>query len=361
MKIATHPFLQHAAGSPLGEVLLAAARIAAHDGAALIMGEAGVGAAEVAQLIHDHGSRRARPLVRVACGGASEASLHRCLFGEDTDLEYRAGLFGAARQGTLVLEEISALPLGVQARLMNAMFMTGSTDALSAGRSVQLLATSTVDLATACSEGRFRRDLLDLFVCSLVIPPLRVRRDDAVAIANACWAKLGHQRELSSETLEFVRCSQWAGNAAAVASFAAQLSLQSTVDACCPSASEEAPSAAPASMPLDPGEATDPSPFALDASVLAKVHARGMPAFLDELECALIAWALQQRGGVRLEAAKLLGVKRTTLVEKLRRREALVGAAEASLRAHFAAPANEATPGVQELAIATPSKIASEG
>jgi sigma-54 dependent transcriptional regulator, flagellar regulatory protein len=312
--------LRHASASAMAEVLSAARRIAAADANALLLGEAGLGKAALALHIHREGARADGPFLRVRCEGASERALHRALFGDD-DLGYMGGLFGAARGGTLVMEEMAELPPGVQATLVNALWSTGSADTLCAGRPVRVIATTSRPIDAALAGSRLRRDLVDLLAVPLVVPPLRDRREDAAFIARACWDRLAIGSALGPEALEVVSAYPWPGNVRQLEAFVVRLATSCAGAKVGRADAERALPREGAHEPLSTGTGEAADLPSLDRDELARqLHALGLSGLLDALEQSVIQWALGKTSGSRKAAADLLGMKRTTLVEKLRRR-----------------------------------------
>ena len=317
--------LQHSVNSPFEKALSLAARVAASNINALVAGEAGVGASALARHIHALSDRAEQPLVTVRCEGASEAALHRALFGDDCDLRFRTGLFAAAQGSTLVIEEIGEMPQNLQAMFMNALCTTGSAHPVFGPRAARLIATTSRGVRELGAGNTLRRDLADVFACEIEVPPLRSRAADVRLIARACWESLGIGRELTDDALEFLARQSWSGNARELEAFVVRLASSCTADAV--GALDVARVLRPSrrkdhedpvemvvqdSVPLVTLEAT---------SVIEQVRSVGLQPFLHQVEDAVIDWALAQAAGSRQRAANLLGMKRTTLVEKLRRRD----------------------------------------
>ena len=185
-----------AAAAPASRALLAmAARVASHDVGVIIEGATGTGKEGLARLVHTLSPRRDCPLVAVNCAALPEAMLEATLFGHERGAFSGAvgaspGLFRAANGGTLLLDEISELPLALQAKLLRVL---QEREVLPIGAvrpekvDVRIIAAANRDLAADVAAGRFRADLFyRLAVFPLRTIPLCQRRADIIAIA-AQW------------------------------------------------------------------------------------------------------------------------------------------------------------------------------
>jgi sigma-54 specific flagellar transcriptional regulator A len=355
----------HAPGSPIADVIRAARRVAASDANVLITGETGTGKEVFARFLHENSARRARPLVAVNCGAIPEALLESELFGHVRGaftgaIQSRRGRIAAADGGTLFLDEIGELPLALQVKLLRVLQdrvyePVGSTESVSAD--FRLVAATNRDLAAEVEAGRFRQDLyFRLVVCPIEVPPLRERGADVVCLFEQFWAQRGETRPVEPAVLDALRAHRWPGNVRELENLVERLSVCAegrnirVTDlppslrrfAPAPGAIPEvrpataapapAPEAAPAADDVRPPEAPTltPIPGALvaetgglpvpDPRVLG-TGAIDLARILRGLEDAYIDAALARTGGNKKAAADLLGLQRTTLVEKLRRRQ----------------------------------------
>lgn len=206
-------------------VIELACRVAATDCTVLVTGESGTGKEVLARFIHRQSPRAGRPFVAVNCAAIPEAMLEGVLFGYERGAftgahAAHAGKFEQAQGGTLLLDEISEMPIGLQAKLLRVL-QEREVDRIG-GRvpvslDVRVIATSNRRLVEEVREGRFREDLYyRLAVFPLEIAPLRERREDILPIAMQWMALHGAGRvlpALSAPAVDALLSHDWPGNA----------------------------------------------------------------------------------------------------------------------------------------------------
>jgi sigma-54 specific flagellar transcriptional regulator A len=344
--------LVHGPESPILDLVRTCGRIAASDATVLITGETGVGKEVFARLIHEKSPRASRALVPVNCGAIPEALLESELFGHVRGAftgatSARRGRIAAAEGGTLFLDEIGELPLSLQVKLLRVLQErsyepVGSTEPVPAN--FRLVAATNKDLAAEVEAGRFRRDLYyRLLVCPIEVPPLRSRRGDVPHLFAHFWTGRGEARAVEPQVLKLLEEHAWPGNVRELENLIERLSVcaegatirvadlpphlrpDSAMVRPLPAAAREpaprrdAPTVAAEVHPLF--RVVEPPPAAGGAVDLDGEHPVDLPAMLRRLEDAYIDAALARTNGNRKAAADLLGLQRTTLVEKLRRRQ----------------------------------------
>jgi DNA-binding NtrC family response regulator len=175
-----------------------ARRVAKVDSTVLITGESGSGKERIARLVHDESTRAAGPFIAVNCGAITETLLESELFGHTRGAftgatQDRPGLFEAANNGTLLLDEVGEVSAGMQVKLLRALQereIRRVGENKSRRIDVRVVAATNRDLALRVASGDFRQDLYyRLKVVELHVPPLRERRDDALPLARVLLAE----------------------------------------------------------------------------------------------------------------------------------------------------------------------------
>lgn len=179
--------------APLVELKHTLAQVARSSATVLLTGETGTGKALCARALHEQSPRASGPFLTVTCGAVPDSLLEAELFGVDDGAELRPGRFERAAGGTLLIEEVSALPLPLQVKLLRALQDREIERAGNRGVvfavDVRVVATSDVDLDALVAAGRFRADLrAQLDVVALSLPALRDRDGDIAVLASAWLA-----------------------------------------------------------------------------------------------------------------------------------------------------------------------------
>lgn len=208
------------------QVLLVSHNVAQVDSTVLLSGESGTGKEILAKYIHRHSKRSEEAFIAVNCANLPEHLVESELFGYErgsftgASKEGKAGLFEAAQKGTLFLDEIAEIPLSLQAKLLRVL-ETGEIRRLGSNidRKIdfRLIAAANKDLKKMVDEGLFRSDLYyRLNVIPIIIPPLRERPEDIVALSlrflDNFNRKYGLEVEFDSETFEALQSYNWPGN-----------------------------------------------------------------------------------------------------------------------------------------------------
>jgi len=294
------------------------------DSTVLITGESGTGKEVTATLIHQASRRRNRPFVAVSCALFSETLIESELFGHERGaftgaIKDRPGRFELAEGGTLFLDDIDDVPLGLQVKLLRVL-QNRTVERLGGTRTVpvnvRVIAGTKHDLRQMVAEGKFREDLYyRLNVLPLTLPPLRERREDIPELMDHFFEQA--RRRSGADPIavpELVRQAfvryPWPGNVRELENACeriAQTCTCGTVGAGCLvfdmlAQDLDQPIATTLAEAL-PREAT---PIALDDR-------------LRELESSLITWALRMSAGNKSKAAELLKIKRSTLGDRINR------------------------------------------
>ena len=273
----------------------------------LITGESGTGKELVARAIHYRGPRASAPFVPVNCGGIPEGLLESELFGHVKGaftgaIESRAGFFQTADGGTIFLDEISETSLSMQVKLLRVLqdkevCMVGSSKTRKVD--ARVIAATNKDLLGLVNKGVFREDLFyRLNVITIAMPPLREREDDILLLINHIARK--YTRELgrpaprfSESALQVLRNYQWPGNVRELENVIQRLVIMSECELI------EVPDL----------------PSLMRFSALSTA---GLNRTLAEVEAEHIRNVLASVDGNKTKAAKMLGIDRKTLREKMK-------------------------------------------
>ena len=297
-----------ACGEPESARLLALAeRIAASEATVLIQGETGTGKEGLARFIHACSPRARGPFIAVNCAALPETMLEAILFGHAKGSFTGAsgegeGLFRAANGGTLLLDEVAELPLGLQAKLLRAL---QEKEVLPVGAvrpepvDVRVLACANRELAAEVAGGRFRSDLYwRLNVVPLQLQPLRARRLDIRAIAAALVVR--HSLAgipvawPTAAALDRLMSHSWPGNA------------------------RELDNVIQRALLLRDGQRIEAGDLSIDADPApARAHVARLNEAAREAEAQLIRDALSATGGHRVRTAERLGISERTLRYRL--------------------------------------------
>jgi two-component system response regulator FlrC len=211
---------------PMAKLLAIAERVAQSNATVLVQGESGTGKELLARFIHQRSDRSDKPFVAMNCAALPDNLVESELFGYDKGAftgatRSRRGKFEQAQGGTLVLDEISEMPLGLQAKLLRVL-QEKEVDPIGGRKpipvDVRIVATCNRELARLVKDGTFRQDLYyRLHVIPLKIPPLRERKDDIpllVAHFKDKFSRLHHAPglEISSQAMARLTGWSWPGN-----------------------------------------------------------------------------------------------------------------------------------------------------
>ena len=286
------------------------ARVLNTDLAVLITGESGTGKSLIGRAIHDFSDRRSLPFIT-----ASAADLQ--------DIEGPAQILARAKGGTIIFDEITDIPLDVQARIVR--MMDGPADNLP-----RFMATSQADLTHAMEEGELRQDLYyRLSGAAIAVPALRDRVDDIPLLVEHFFARSEREgaplRQLTPDAMEMVRSHPWPGNVRQLENAIRRLVLTARTDEISKLDVAGVLGGQPENEPasgVEDGEKLSASIgrhlrryFDLHGNILPPPGL--YPRILKEMETPLIEIALEATGGNQAKCADLLGINRNTLRKKI--------------------------------------------
>ncbi|MFB3855386.1 MAG: sigma-54-dependent transcriptional regulator [Vicinamibacterales bacterium] len=274
----------------------------------LILGESGTGKELLARAVHAESPRRQGPFVAVSCAALTETLLESELFGHEKGsftgaVARRKGKFEAADGGTLFLDEIGDITPKLQLDLLRVLedrrfFRVGGSDSVQVD--VRIIAATNKDLKKAVDEGRFREDLYyRLNVIPIVIPPLRDRLEDIPLLVEHLLEQLGAETgkrvdSLSPEAMRLLMAHSWPGNVR---------ELRNILER---------------GVVVASGRVVQAADLGLMPAAPVLTGTEG-PASLEEVERRHIAGVLHETGGNISQSARILGIDRATLYNKIKR------------------------------------------
>ncbi len=298
------------------QLLALVRRVARADPPVLILGETGVGKEVIARIVHAWSRRAGAPLVELNCAALPEPLAESELFGHvrgafTNATADRVGRLEAASGGTIFLDEVGELPLGVQAKLLRVLedkrvVPVGSNEPRAAD--VRVLAATNRDLAKEVDCGRFRADLYyRLNVVAVLVPPLRTRRKDISLLAHHFVAEIGRRMGLAPlrippTTAQVLTAYDWPGNVRQLRNVIERAVTMAT-------GAELEPALLPAEL--------HQAPCTMSLPTLPASHFARLDDELKALERRRIEEALLASGGVQSRAASLIGMPLRTLERKI--------------------------------------------
>jgi len=289
-------------------------RLADVDSTVLITGESGVGKGVIARLLHENGSRKGYPFVKVNCGAIPENLIESELFGYESGAvtgsrrEGKKGLFETADKGTIFLDEISELPLNLQVKLLQVIqereiVRVGGVESIPIN--VRIIAATNKDLLTLVNEGKFREDLYyRLNVVPINIPPLRERPEDIIPMIriflNENNKKMKEHKEIDSKAIAILIKYPWPGNVRELQNIIERLVITT-----------KGSTILPQNLPSFIHEAVKGGDTRIPA-------AKSLKAALEHAEREILLKAKKQYKTTRA-MAKALGVSQPTIVRKLQK------------------------------------------
>ncbi len=329
-------------------------KVADSDSTVLICGESGTGKEVVAKRIHFQSLRADKPFIPINCGAIPEALLESELFGHEKGaftgaINTRLGRFELANGGTLFFDEIGEMPYPLQVKLLRAIQerefeRIGGTKSIQVN--VRILAATNIDLEEAVLEKRFRKDLFyRLNVIPLNLPSLKDRKEDIPLLIAYFLERFNQKKQtaitgISNEAMAILMAYPWPGNIRELENIVERVVVLKGEGSVLP---EDLPekitethkgAIAPFREELLAG-ATFPEGVApqtesrdvfqcvstpMETSFEIPDEGISLPQLVEDFENRMIKQALEKANGVKSRAAALLGLNRTTLVEKLKRR-----------------------------------------
>jgi TyrR family helix-turn-helix protein/PAS domain S-box-containing protein len=290
-------------------------RLSDVDSTVLLTGESGVGKGVIAKLLHENGSRRDFPFVKVNCGAIPENLIESELFGYESGAftgsrkDGKKGLFETANKGTIFLDEISELPHNLQVKLLQVIqereiTRVGGVESIPIN--VRIISATNQDLMSLVHEGKFREDLYyRLNVVPISIPPLRERPEDIIPMIriflNRINIKMKEHKDIDSKTIAILMKYPWPGNVRELQNIIERLVIttKGTV-------------IQPENLPSFIYEAAN------GVEALGKSTSKSLSEAMNHAEREILLKAQEQYKTTRA-MAKALGISQPTVVRKLRK------------------------------------------
>jgi DNA-binding NtrC family response regulator len=293
-------------------------RVSGASATVIILGESGSGKELVANAIHHLSDRRQRPFIAINCGALPETLIESELFGHERGsftgaARTHRGCFERANGGTLLLDEITEMPVDMQVRLLRVLesgrfSRVGGDGEITAD--VRVIAASNRDLRAAVASGKLREDLMyRLCVIPVSVPPLRERGDDAMLLAEMFLERLndehGTAKTFAAEARQSIATYRWPGNVRELKNVVHRAYVLSDAEV-------EVDTGAEFIAPIVPAAAQARADAASGNEVRIRVGTS-----LDNAERALIMATLRALDGSKSKAAHVLGISLKTLYNRL--------------------------------------------
>ena len=313
--------------SPIKEVYKMIGRVAASDVSVLLTGESGTGKELVAKAIHKYSDRSDRPFIAINCAAIPDSLLESELFGFEkgsfTDASHmKEGKFEIADKGTLFLDEVADMSLTLQAKLLRVL-QEGTFERLGSNKvikvDVRVISATNKNLENAIANKSFREDLYyRLKVISITLPPLRVHPEDIPLLTNYFLSR--HCQEMKKplvtvppETMEGLLKYSWPGNVRELENLLKRALLLSKNNVITPDLLQaELTSAAPISTEISKQIHSGFIPESLE-----KYEGTLFKHVIEQVEKEVIEKALAHCKGNQVKTAKLLGISRAMLIERI--------------------------------------------
>ena len=327
-------------GTSLAEVFRTLEKVAPTDSTVLVTGESGTGKELLVRALHEKSRRRDKPFVPINCGAIPKELLESELFGHEKGafthaIRSRPGRFELADSGTVFLDEIGEMDLLLQVKILRVLQereieRVGGQGARKVD--VRIVAATNRNLEGEVAAGRFREDLFyRLNVIPLHLPPLRERGEDILLLTGHflqyfCALKKRPPLKLHADVERALEAYPWPGNVRELENLTERLSIlcdgNTVLLEDLPVKIIDQVGEIAKLPPLRPKTSIVqvPAGFAWPTVADLREKGLGLKEFLDTAEERLLVEALSMADGVKNQAAEILGTKRTTLIEKLKKR-----------------------------------------
>lgn len=305
------------------EVYKLIGRVAASDASILVTGESGSGKELVARAIHNYSDRSRKPFIAINCAAIPETLLESELFGYDKGAftgaqRDKPGKFEEAHEGTLFLDEIGDMGLLLQSKLLRVL-QEGTVDRLGSSKTikvnVRIIAATNKSLESLIEKQSFREDLYyRIRVITISLPPLRMRKNDIPLLVNHFLAKANNENiTIHPDAMQRLMNHSWPGNIRELENTLKRAVVLSKGNVIMPQQiTEDQPTPQQPPVPANRlNHYLSQDIIALEGEIFERVS--------RQVEKDLISWALARTGNNQVKAAKLLGISRVMLHERMER------------------------------------------
>lgn len=322
--------------SALQEVFRVLAKVAPSGSTVLVTGESGTGKELLVRALHHNSARAGKAFVPINCGAIPRELLESELFGHEKGafthaIRTKVGRFEMADGGTVFLDEIGEMDLALQVKILRVL-QEREFERVGGGRTirtdVRVVAATNRDLEEEVRRGTFREDLFyRLNVIPIVLPPLRERGDDVLLLARHFLKRFSSPEygplEMSDDVRNILCGYSWPGNVRELENFMERMSILCDGNrielADLPEKILKETGTEPPRRAVPSGDMSFRWPELKDL----REQGLNLKDFLDQVEERLLTEALGEVDGVKNKAAEVLGIKRTTLIEKLKKKNML--------------------------------------
>ena len=288
-------------------------KVSPTDSTVLVLGESGTGKELVGTSIHENSHRKNKPFIKLNCAAIPAELLESELFGHEKGAftgatKFKPGKFDMANGGTIFLDEIGDMPIGLQAKILRVLqerefYRVGGSHTIKVD--VRIIASTNKNLERMVQEGTFREDLFyRLNVFTLHLPPLRERKEDIPLLVDYFLKKTSKNVDISSVALQMLVAFPWPGNVR---------ELENTIESAAVIAENGYIEPAQLSNKITAAfDGNDRSDLKLPVNI-------PLDERLREIEKSMIIEALRKTGGVQVRATELLGINQRSLWHRIKK------------------------------------------
>jgi transcriptional regulator with PAS, ATPase and Fis domain len=288
-------------------------KVSPTDSTVLVLGESGTGKELVGTSIHENSNRKNKPFIKLNCAAIPAELLESELFGHEKGAftgatKFKPGKFDMADGGTIFLDEIGDMPIGLQAKILRVLqerefYRVGGSSTIKVD--VRIIASTNKNLERMVQDGTFREDLFyRLNVFTLHLPPLRERKEDIPLLVDYFLQKTSKNVDISSVALQMLVAFPWPGNVR---------ELKNTIESAAVIAENGY---------IEPAQLSNKITAVFDGNDRSDLRIPvniPLDERLGEIEKSMIIEALRKTGGIQVRATELLGINQRSLWHRIKK------------------------------------------